>query len=90
MQETVVIGGEIQLLELLLGDCSLSDVVDGEVGEFLPLIPNPYTGELTITPSEETQTLQTDGKSMPGNVIVEPIPQNYGRIVWNGSTITVY
>ena len=48
-----------------------------------------YPGEATVIPSEETQILQTAGFQMPRNVTIEPIPQNYGLITWNGSVITV-
>ena len=50
---------------------------------------DPYTGDYTITPSAETQTLQTNNLRMTDNITIEPIPQNYGLITWNGSTITV-
>lgn len=50
---------------------------------------DPYEGEYTITPSTETQVLNTRNLRMTDNVTVEPIPQNYGLITWNGSTLTV-
>lgn len=50
---------------------------------------DPYTGIYEVTPTEETITLETDSKFMTANVIVNPIPSNYGRITYNGSTITV-
>ena len=49
-----------------------------------------YEGEYNVTPSEVTQTLQTRGKRLNQNVVVEPIPQNYGRISYSGSVITVW
>lgn len=49
-----------------------------------------YTGETEVTPSEETQVLQTNDLMMQANVTVNPIPQNYGRLSWNGSVLTVY
>ena len=48
-----------------------------------------YDGEYEVTPTEETQILPTVGLLMKHNVTVNPIPTNYGRITWNGSTITV-
>ena len=50
---------------------------------------DPYTGEYTVTPSAETQTLYTNGLRMTDDVVIAPIPQNYGLITWNGSTLTV-
>lgn len=48
-----------------------------------------YTGEYEVTPSAETQTLDTAGLRLARNVTVNPIPQNYGLITWNGSFLTV-
>ena len=50
---------------------------------------DPYTGAYEITPSQETQTLETKNKRMTGNVTINPIPSNYGLITWNGAFITV-
>lgn len=50
---------------------------------------DPYSGDYEITPSSEVQTLQTNGKRMTADVVINPIPQNYGLITWNGSFLTV-
>ena len=49
----------------------------------------PYTGAYSVTPSQEEQTLETTNKRMTQDVVVNPIPSNYGLISWNGSVITV-
>lgn len=49
----------------------------------------PYTGPLNVTPNQSEQVLQTAGRAMPGNVVVNPIPSNYGLITYNGAIITV-
>lgn len=48
-----------------------------------------YTGEYEVTPSDEAQTLQTNGLRMIDNVTINPIPSNYGLITWDGSIITI-
>jgi len=48
-----------------------------------------YHGEYTVTPSAETQTLPTRGKNLDQDVVINPIPSNYGLITWNGSVLTV-
>lgn len=48
-----------------------------------------YDGAYEVTPTRETQTLQTQGKALVGNVVVNPIPSNYGLITYNGSVLTV-
>lgn len=50
---------------------------------------NRYEGSYEVTPSNEMQTLNTDGLLMTQNVTINPIPNNYGLITWNGSTLTV-
>lgn len=50
---------------------------------------DPFTGDYTITPSTETQVLSTKNLWMTDNITIEPVPQNYGLITWDGSVITV-
>lgn len=48
-----------------------------------------YHGDMDITPTATRQTLATADLVVDGNIIIEPIPSNYGLITWNGSTLTV-
>ena len=57
--------------------------------EGIPIYPETYTGETSVTPSEEEQVLLTNGLYVPSNITVAPIPSNYGKITYNGSTILV-
>ena len=72
------------------GELNLQAVFDGELGfggggsEH-----GEYTGPTEVTPSQEEQTLQTAGLIVNQNIIVNPIPSNYGLITWNGSILTV-
>lgn len=50
----------------------------------------PYTGIYEITPSSLEQVLNTELRTLSGNIVVKPIPSNYGRIAWDGTAITVY
>lgn len=50
---------------------------------------NPYGGEYEVTPTREKQVLATSGRYLQKNVVINPIPQNYGLITWDGSTLTV-
>ena len=66
------------------------DTVRLKVGaERIPIYPEAYTGETTVTPTRETQTLQTEGLMVMSNIIVNPIPSNYGLVTYNGSILTV-
>ena len=66
-------------VDVSLGNSIVKEYVDTEA----------YTGEYEVTPSSETQTLDTTGKRMTRPVVVNPIPSNYGLITWNGSFLTV-
>ena len=48
-----------------------------------------YPGPYTVTPSVQAQTLATQNLTLTGNITVNPIPQNYGLITWNGAFLTV-
>lgn len=48
-----------------------------------------YDGPTEITPGEETHVLETKNKTIPQDIIINPIPSNYGLITWNGATLTV-
>ena len=50
---------------------------------------SPYSGEYTVTPTQSVQILNTSGKMMLSNMTIEPIPNNYGLITWNGAVLTV-
>ena len=52
-------------------------------------VPSIYDGSYEITPSADAQTLHTADKMLSGDIIINPIPTNYGQITWNGSTLTV-
>lgn len=48
-----------------------------------------YQGVYTVTPSAHPQTLLTADLKCTQDIIVNPIPSNYGLITWNGTAITV-
>lgn len=50
---------------------------------------NRYEGSYEFTPTDEEQTIPIAGQIAEQNIRVNPIPQNYGRIEWNGSTLRV-
>ena len=91
-QQEVVLDGELSLDLHIDGDMSLDIPVDGEAGTVIKVTEHDlpvYSGQTEITPSEETQTLQTANRTVLQNIVINPIPSNYGKITWNGSTLTV-
>lgn len=69
-------GGEVLLsVNIDGGEISLVSEVSGDIGEFMPILPEQYTGELVVTPKAyQEQVLETALKTMPGNVVVLEVP----------------
>lgn len=66
-------------LEAVFGRPIARDVVERD----------PYIGAYAVTPSSEEQVLNTKDLRMTANIVVKPVPSNYGLITWNGSFLTV-
>lgn len=62
---------------------SLNGVITASIGHAT------YNGEYSVIPSDQTQIIPVEGLLMKQNITVEAVPQNYGRISWNGSALTV-
>lgn len=78
-------------------------VLDGELSLNIPLDGTPdkvlkvteydlpvYGGTTEVTPSDQVQVLQTSNKALTRNIVVNSIPEDYGRLLWSGNTLTVY
>lgn len=50
---------------------------------------DPYTGSYEITANAEMQVLETKNLRMTDNLVINPIPSNYGLVEWNGQYLTV-
>lgn len=48
-----------------------------------------YTGDYEFTPTRSTQVIEIANKKATADIIINPIPQNYGLVTWNGSVLTV-
>ena len=91
-QQEVVLDGELSLDLHIDGDMSLNIPVDGEAGTVIKVTEHDlpvYSGQTEVIPSEDTQVLQTANRTVLQNIVINPIPSNYGLITWNGSTLTV-
>lgn len=53
-----------------------------------PSIP-PYAGPYEVIPTMDEQVLRTASKLSTQDIIIKPIPSNYGRIIYDGSILTV-
>lgn len=63
------------------------DAFDVDFGYIPP--QHEYEGSYEVTPTDQAQTLLTADKILAANIVIDPIPNNYGLITYNGSTITV-
>lgn len=77
---------EVDSFEVTFGGCNAFDV---DFGAYEGVGGDEYQGTYEVTPTEYEQTLSTQDKVLTQNVIVHPIPSNYGLITWDGTTITV-
>ena len=57
-------------------------IVQGERVEY-------YEGPYSFTPSAQAQTIPVNHLMASQDITIEPVPQQYGLITYNGSTITV-
>lgn len=69
---------------------SSSEQAKAEFGAFV-VVPEVdyFDGDYEITPSAEAQIIPIVGKTARQDITVGAIPNNYGLITWNGSTLTV-
>lgn len=91
-QQEVVLDGELSLNLNIDGEMSLDLHMDGEAGTVIKVSDYAYPiygGQTEVTPTQETQVLQTTNRTVVSNIIINPIPSNYGKITWNGSILTV-
>lgn len=85
-----VLDGEVENINIVDVDMETISQVDGEMGVFLKISDaQAYQGQVVVTPSEQTQVLNTIGKVVGDNITINPIPSNYGKIGWNGAYLTV-
>ena len=48
-----------------------------------------FHGEYEYTPTQETQVVEIADKTALENIVINPIPSNYGKITWDGAVLTV-
>ncbi len=52
-------------------------------------MPEHYDGAYEFTPGDSAQTISIKDKMADADIVIDPIPSNYGKISWNGSVLTV-
>lgn len=85
----MILDGELEVV-IFDGDFCEEQKYDGELNEVTNISTVPeYQGAYEVTPSEFGQVLMTSGFRMEDNVVIGAIPQNYGLLTWDGSTLRV-
>ena len=84
--------------DIYIGKLSNTDEISGKLSSGYELSgeitssavsANTYKGSYEFTPTETTQTIEIANKRAAVDIIINPIPSNYGRITWNGSVLTI-
>ena len=52
-------------------------------------MPEHYAGAYEFVPGNTAQIISVKDKMADADIIIDPIPSNYGKITWNGSILTV-
>lgn len=81
------ISGTLSSVDSLSGSLTSARNLSGSLASLNPW--NEYTGVTEVIPTTSTQTLNTAGLVVRQNIVVNPIPSNYGLITWNGAVLTV-
>ena len=89
MMTMTMLSGTLSPVETVIGELSPTGSLEGELTIPKVIEKEEYRGEHEVTPSDETQILMTSDKLVRENIIINPIPSNYGRITWDGRVITV-
>ena len=73
----------------LSGKLSGVGALSGKLSAAGGITPDPYTGPTVWTPTGSAQTIPTNGYFMTDDITIDPKPNNYGLITYNGGIITV-
>lgn len=89
---SVVRDGALSLLGCGAAEFDVLDMGSAEFGQYMVVHEGAfpaYTGETVVTPGLTAATLPTANTTVYSDIVINPIPSNYGLITWNGSTLTV-
>lgn len=69
---------------------SSEETIGMDIGaEYAMSNTDPFEGSYEYTPSEQTQTIPIEDLRATQDIVINPIPSNYGLITYNGISITV-
>ena len=82
---------EIEILDVLLPEihCEAPAAVDFDIDKPTGDLPPIYDGETAVVPTDAMQILRTKNHVVTDNIVIQPIPSNYGRVSYNGATLFI-
>ena len=87
MEQTWRLNGTLKAIGVLTGEISEEQGLSGmlTIAGGIPSFPGPYA----ITAGDTAQTISCAGLLMPQDIVVEAVPSNYGKIAWDGISLSV-
>lgn len=79
----------VETIEEILLETTTGALVSLDAETYIVVPPESYTGGYEYTPSSLEQVISIAGKTAVQDIVINPIPSNYGLITWDGSTLTV-
>ena len=89
MSPVAELEGELSDGVRIEGDLSVVCGLSGALSNPVEMSVSDYEGPYLFTPSMEAQRIDIGHKTAAQDIIISPIPSNYGLITWNGATLTV-
>ena len=87
--QSATIAGDLSSGVQLSGTLATAAHLDGSLTIPASIGEQIYDGPVEVTPGGMEQTLATEGKLLLQDIVINPIPSNYGLISWNGLGIRV-
>lgn len=81
--------GVLSVAAQLTGTLSGGGALEGTITRPAVISPDPYGGPYEFLPGDTARTIEIEGLMATANIVIQPVPSNYGKITWNGSTLTV-
>lgn len=87
MEQNCLLIGTLKAVGTLAGEISEEQGLSGvlTMAGSIPAFPGPYV----ITAGDTAQTISCAGLLMPQDIVVEAVPSNYGKIAWDGISLSV-
>lgn len=83
----MILSGKLTAEDKIIGEISTKNNLTGNIA-----VSKGYAefgGFYEITASDEVQTIPVGGLLMRKDITINPIPNNYGRISWNGAELFI-